>query len=65
MKTGLRVIIQAGWGGHGGMAGQDFRRFAADTPAVVTDVVPGSDVYVKPDNSPYKWKVPARALILA
>jgi hypothetical protein len=64
MTVGLRVIVQAGWGGHGGMAGQDFRRFAVDTPAVVTDVA-GSNVYVKPDDSPYKWRVPARALQLA
>jgi len=64
MMIGLRVMILAGWGGKGGMAGQDFRRFASDTPAVVTDVVPGSHVYVKPDDSPYKWKVPTRALVL-
>ena len=59
---GAHVVIQAGWGGKGGMAGQDFKRFDNDTSAVVTDVV-GGDVYVKPEGSQYKWKVRAAALV--
>ena len=65
LKQGEQVTIQAGWGGHGGMAGQDFRRFALDTHAVVTDLVKGSDVYVLPVDSPYKWRVPIRSLVAA
>lgn len=64
MKVGLRVIIQAGYGGKGGRAGQDFTRFTVDTPATVTDLVPGSDVYVKPDANQFKWRVPIQALKL-
>jgi hypothetical protein len=63
--VGMHVIILAGWGAKGGPAGQDFRRFVSDTPAVVTDVVPGSDVWVQPFDSQHKWRVPARALVLA
>ena len=61
-KPGDHVVIQAGYGGKGGQAGQDFKRFSSDTPAVVTDIA-GGDVYVRPEGSNYKWKVQAKALV--
>jgi hypothetical protein len=61
-KPGDHVVIQAGYGGKGGQAGQDFKRFNSDTPAVITDIA-GGDVYVRPEGSNYKWKVQAKALV--
>jgi hypothetical protein len=62
IRIGEQVIIKAGWGGSGGAQGQDFRRFIIDTPAIVTDVTTGSDIYVRPDDSPYKWRVRKHAV---
>jgi hypothetical protein len=59
--VGEHVVIEAGWGGRGGTAGQDFRRLSKDTHGVVTDDV-GDDVWVKLDDSPYKWKFQKRAI---
>lgn len=56
------VIIEAGWGGKGGMTGQDFKRFNKDTPAIITDEAVSSDIWVRPDGDVHKWKVPKRAL---
>ena len=61
-KVGDDVVIRAGYGGKGGMAGQDFKRFSNDTPAVVTDVA-GGFIYVRPEGSPYKWKMQTQALV--
>ena len=61
-KPGDHVVIQAGYGGKGGQAGQDFKRFSSDTPAIVTDIA-GGDIYVRPEGDNYKWKVQAKALV--
>ena len=61
-KVGDNVTIRAGHGGKGGMAGQDFKRFDNDTSAVVTDLA-GGFVYVRPESSPYKWKMQTQALV--
>ena len=63
-KVGDNVTIRAGYGGKGGMAGQDYKRFDIDTPAVVTDLA-GGFVYVRPESSPYKWKMQTQALVVA
>jgi hypothetical protein len=61
-SIGTRVVIEAGWGGKGGMAGQDFKRFSKDTPAVVVAASKISgNVWVQPDGEPYRWEVPERA----
>jgi signal peptidase I len=54
-KPGDHVVIQAGYGGKGGMAGQDFKRFSSD--------IAGGDIYVRPEGDNYKWKVQAKALV--
>ena len=54
-KVGQRVIIEAGNGGKGGMAGQDFRRLSKDTPGVITDIRGRGQFWVRLEDSPYKW----------
>jgi hypothetical protein len=61
-KVGDHVTIEAGYGGKGGKMPEDFYRFGKDTPAVLTNVVSGGNVYVKVEGFPYNFKMPARAL---